>query len=642
MREREERKRKGPKSPNRARQRSRIFGHLCLALGLLFVFTSSLPSIALAALGIITLDAIQTFDHDGTPGNGIVDFGDLRPGLPVTVAPAVSLTVSSDLEWRLKAWTAALPVGVSLEEAPHGTGSFTSLSSSAVIVRDAEAPCSMTTVSDDMRLAVSWSTPPGSYSVQVFYEVSFTDETPPSGTVVINGGELYTASPEVLLDLSAVDDSGTVDAITISSDGVGWLAWQAYSTSLAYALPGPDGPNTVWVMFRDRAGNESAPVSDSIILDRVEPAISGVAVANITASSADVTWTTDEDASSQVDFGTDNGYGSSATTPGYSTGHAVALTGLTPGTLYHYRALSADPAGNVGASGDQTFWTLCEAPVLSVSLARTGSSHQYEATLTWTASLNAASYTVYREDLLTATVTSWSVTGTSYVDAFDAPQDFRYWVAAVNGNADESPSNSVRVTTEPYDNTPPVLTITSVTPGQTQCVITWTTDEPATSSVMWGLAGSGTFTSTPVDSNLINDHSVTVIGLNPSTSYDFYAVSTDASGNTGQSATGQFTTMPTGVPPSPGNLRVVKVWPNYQFVGLAWDTAETAIEYVVYQRDAIDPEATWFEAGRTTDATLTVGFSNPNDPSYSYDYCVTAINALGESTPSNVVNVTKP
>ena len=42
--------------------------------------------------------------------------------------------------------------------------------------------------------------------------------------------------------------------------------------------------------------------------------------------------------------------------------HEVTLTGLQPGTTYHFRVRSVDSAGNVGFMHDLTFTTLPEEP----------------------------------------------------------------------------------------------------------------------------------------------------------------------------------------------------------------------------------------------------------------------------------------
>jgi len=93
--------------------------------------------------------------------------------------------------------------------------------------------------------------------------------------------------------------------------------------------------------------------------DTQAPVISGVQTASIGSSSATVRWVTDEAADTQVEHGLTTGYGSiSALDTGKITSHAVALTGLTADTLYHFRVKSRDAAGNLATSGDFTFRTL--------------------------------------------------------------------------------------------------------------------------------------------------------------------------------------------------------------------------------------------------------------------------------------------
>src|SRR5262249_24939044 len=88
--------------------------------------------------------------------------------------------------------------------------------------------------------------------------------------------------------------------------------------------------------------------------------ISNVTAGGITASSATITWTTNDNSDSQVEYGVDTGYGLLAPTapnPALLTAHSQVLSGLTAGTVYHYRVKSKDAAGNLGVSGDFTFTT---------------------------------------------------------------------------------------------------------------------------------------------------------------------------------------------------------------------------------------------------------------------------------------------
>ena len=62
---------------------------------------------------------------------------------------------------------------------------------------------------------------------------------------------------------------------------------------------------------------------------------------------------------SQVLHGTTTAYGSTAVapTPSYRVTYVVTLTGLTPGTLYHFQVTNTDAAGNTVSSPDKTFTT---------------------------------------------------------------------------------------------------------------------------------------------------------------------------------------------------------------------------------------------------------------------------------------------
>src|SRR6185369_9909265 len=85
--------------------------------------------------------------------------------------------------------------------------------------------------------------------------------------------------------------------------------------------------------------------------------ISNVFVANRTSSSANVTWTTNVLATSEVRYGLDSNYGLFASDVTFGTNHSVPLTGLTPSTTYHYQVTSRDGVGNFKTAGDFIFTT---------------------------------------------------------------------------------------------------------------------------------------------------------------------------------------------------------------------------------------------------------------------------------------------
>lgn len=91
--------------------------------------------------------------------------------------------------------------------------------------------------------------------------------------------------------------------------------------------------------------------------DTTPPVSSNVQATNITDSSATITWTTNEPATSRVDYGLDATYGSTVADSTLVTAHSLTLIGLSASTTYHYQVASADGAGNSASSGDLTFTT---------------------------------------------------------------------------------------------------------------------------------------------------------------------------------------------------------------------------------------------------------------------------------------------
>jgi PKD repeat protein len=98
-----------------------------------------------------------------------------------------------------------------------------------------------------------------------------TDIYAPSGSVIINGGEVTTFSTAVTLTLSATDNSGFVAFMRFSNDDSIWSTWEPFSTSRAWTLISGDGVKTLYVQFKDAAENVSSVVSDTITLDTSPP-----------------------------------------------------------------------------------------------------------------------------------------------------------------------------------------------------------------------------------------------------------------------------------------------------------------------------------------------------------------------------------
>ena len=90
--------------------------------------------------------------------------------------------------------------------------------------------------------------------------------------------------------------------------------------------------------------------------------ISGVNAGNITDTSATITWTTDQQATSTVTYGNSTPPSLTAFDSNPLTIHSITLTGLTPGTLYYYEASSKDINGHTTVSpGNSTYYDFTTA-----------------------------------------------------------------------------------------------------------------------------------------------------------------------------------------------------------------------------------------------------------------------------------------
>ncbi len=94
--------------------------------------------------------------------------------------------------------------------------------------------------------------------------------------------------------------------------------------------------------------------------DVTPPVLSNFSETGITTNSAVVNWSTNEAADSVVYYGTSTAYGSVESDGALVTSHSMDLSGLAAETLYHYKVVSTDAAGNTAESDDRTFTTLAE------------------------------------------------------------------------------------------------------------------------------------------------------------------------------------------------------------------------------------------------------------------------------------------
>ncbi|MBP6964508.1 MAG: N-acetylmuramoyl-L-alanine amidase [Armatimonadetes bacterium] len=191
----------------------------------------------------------------------------------------------------------------------------------------------------------------------------------------------------------------------------------------------------------------------------------------------------------------------------------------------------ADAARFTKVAGGDT-----QPPTVPTNLSATAVSGS-QVNLAWTAStdnVGVAGYKIFRGGTQIGT----SATN-SYSDTTCAPNTtYTYTVSAYDAADNESAQSSPAQATTPGDTTPPVISGVSASAGAGNFTASWTTNEPATSQVEYGLTTSyGNLTT--LDANLVTSHSMQVTGLARRTTYHYRVRSKDASGN--EAISGDYT-----------------------------------------------------------------------------------------------------
>ncbi len=110
------------------------------------------------------------------------------------------------------------------------------------------------------------------------------------------------------------------------------------------------------------------------------------------------------------------------------------------------------------------------------------------------------------------------------------------------GNKNTTPVYLTNTTEAAADSTPPFLNNTAHAAHITYAEITWDTDEPSNSLVKYGTQ-SGNYTMNMSSGGLVTSHIINLTSLTASTTYYYVVNSTDASGNSNESAEYNFTTL---------------------------------------------------------------------------------------------------
>jgi len=277
-----------------------------------------------------------------------------------------------------------------------------------------------------------------------------------------------------------------------------------------------------------------------------EAAISAVVISDITMTSAVVSWTSVNITQYDFNYGKSTSYGTvvSDKSSSSTTIHTVKLQNLEQGTSYHFRIQGTDDNNATYLSDDYIFQTITLPEIKNI---RISDITENSLTAAWETNVATDSQVEYRinaidtprVEAMTELVTSHSVK-LQNLDS-NVTYSLRIIVRDAFGNQAISLPNSIKTK---VDVTPPKImqvkaeTAASLSQdGKVQAIISWNTDEPATTQVIFATTSNGEYDNQTVkDENPSMTHIVIVPNLVGSSTYHYRAVSVDKAGNEARSS----------------------------------------------------------------------------------------------------------
>jgi hypothetical protein len=302
--------------------------------------------------------------------------------------------------------------------------------------------------------------------------------------------------------------------------------------------------------WTDEDGNTGMSEEQSFVTEP-PPDVKEVRVSNLGISSTIINFTTVNATRAKIYYGPTTSFGGmkEIATSKLETSYSIELDNLEDGTKYFYRINTFDEEGEEYLGTILDFETLPRPRVSNVLVQQVARTAQSTLLVSWESNTEITSViTFYPEnnpEMMQDIVELDLVKGEHKMLVKGLLPDTNY-ILRVRGKdaiGNEAVSENMRVTTS-SDTRPPKIsemniesTNMLVSEGSTnttnsQMIVTWTTDEPATSQVEYGEGSSESYTQlTQEDRNLAYNHVVVISGLTPSKVYHLRAISRDSAGN---------------------------------------------------------------------------------------------------------------
>ena len=257
--------------------------------------------------------------------------------------------------------------------------------------------------------------------------------------------------------------------------------------------------------------------------------------------------------------------------------------------------------------------------------------------LTWDPVEDVDRYLIYRASSKDEQFRAVAGAETTTYEDMDIEQGitYAYRVTALSASGESTASEAVEVQT--YDASQPApeapIGLTAERTGSLSVKLAWEPVEQALSYTVYRKANNGEeerMGSAPAAR-------FTDTGVEPSTTYTYRVTATAAGGESEKSATYEVTTHPpVTLPEIPTGLAAAEVTAGS--FGLTWMAVEGADSYLIYRKG--ESEADYALAGESSTPAYVDQQVNLGQASYTYK--IAAVNEMGETEPSEAIEIAMP
>jgi hypothetical protein len=279
------------------------------------------------------------------------------------------------------------------------------------------------------------------------------------------------------------------------------------------------------------------------------PAISNVTTSGVNISNATINFTSTSADSVKIYYGKSKDFGAtrvlntSITESTYST----QLVGLDDGTTYYYRVNPFDADGNEYTQTIFTFTTPSRPRITNLRFQPVPDQPTSTQQITWDTNVPSTSELAYGPNGQAQQNASDPKLTTNHSVTINALNDNTEYslIAQSRDSAGNLATSDKQIFHTALDTRPPKISglkVTSSIKGTGtdaagQIIVSWKTDEPATSQVAYGEGSDNSTynTSTAEDRSLVTDHAVVVSNLSTSQIFHLQALSKDSANNQARS-----------------------------------------------------------------------------------------------------------